>query len=147
VRQIKKHTISLVKSHKNQLKLYIFFGLIAFFADFSTLKLSLVIGLPLLLATSLGIAVGFIVSYIANNFRISTTTKTKKKKESLPLFIALFLWNIIFTYIFINVFKNHFTTPLIIPKALSVGIIMVWNYVLFHFIFTDKAHNNIDEII
>lgn len=147
MRQLTERIARLAKQHKAQLKLFVFFGLIAFLADFGALRLCLALGAPLLLATAAGVTIGFIVSYTANHYRIGTVAKTKRKKESLPLFTILFLWNIFFTYAFIKVFKSHFTMPLLVPKALSVGFIMGWNYVLFHFIFTDKAHEHIDEII
>jgi putative flippase GtrA len=122
-------------SHKTDVILFAMSGLLAFVVDFSTLQLVDKLISNLMVATISGIAAGFAVSYSLNMLRFNRRhSNVRKPKESLPLFIALFVVNSVFTFWCLDFNESHANYPRILIKVATVSCIMVWNYLLFHYI-------------
>lgn len=122
-----------VQRHKVDLMLFAGSGVLAFWADFTTLQLVDRISHRLLLGTAAGVFVGFIVSYSLNQLRFSVRhEKARKPANAFPLFLGLFIFNTGFTFICLNYNEEHQFFPRIIVKMGTVVFIMVWNYILFH---------------
>lgn len=132
--------IGAYRTHKTDLLLYLGSGLLAFTADYTTLQITDTITGSLLFATAAGILVGFVVSYVLNHIRFKKRHEASRRpKESLPLFMMLFVFNTIFTFTCLSYNDRHFQLPRLIIKAATVGCIMVWNYLLFHFVVFRKV--------
>ena len=132
--------IKRLQNHKVDLALYVASGLLAFITDFTILQVTDSATGSLLFATAAGILGGFIVSYILNNIRFTKRhPESRAPKESLPLFAGLFVFNTAFTFICLSYNDGHLRLPRLVVKAATVGCIMVWNYLLFHYIVFRKV--------
>lgn len=141
-----KHRIKAAyQQHRTDVILYGGSGFLAFLVDFAVLQLIDARTGRLFLATAAGILSGFVVSFILNHIRFQIRhEESRSPKESFPLFFALFVFNTTFTYLCLNYNDHHLQLPRIIVKAATVGCIMVWNYLLFHYVVFRK-HNNLKE--
>lgn len=123
------------KNHKTDIVLFVISGLLAFIVDFSTLQLVDKATGSLLAASVSGVAAGFVVSYVLNQMRFKHRhVNARKPSESFVLFVVLFMFNSGFTFLCLEFNENNLNLPRILVKVATVSCIMIWNYILFHFV-------------
>lgn len=129
--------VVLVARHRKDLALYVAIGLLAFVVDYSTLQFTDKTLHNLLFATTAGILAGFAVSYSLNRLRFNRRhNNTRPWHQTLPLFTTLFIFNTMFTYLCLDYNDRHQIAPRLFVKVFTVGLMVTWNYILFHlFIF------------
>lgn len=119
---------------------YLIVGFSSFFVDYSILNIFYyVIHLGLGLSTTVGFFSGFLVSFISNRqWTFGHIEEKRNPKKQLVEYIILVLINYLFTYVSIK-YLNKLDVQPWISKIAIMGLITVWNYVIFSkIIFTDK---------
>lgn len=123
---------------------YLASGTAAFIVDYSILVLSFyVLGSGLGLATTLGYVSGFFVSYLFNRYWVfGKNGSTKKPTLQIVQYTSLVIFNYVFTLFSIKILDRMEVEPSI-SKILVMGIIVVWNYLIFQkIIFADRSSKN-----
>lgn len=109
-------------------------GASAVLTDYGTF--ALLFGLlktPLFVATTCSLLAGFVVSFLLNRiwvFEAHKDTAHKSARMQVVLYVLLLSFNTGFTYIFVKGLTEVGLNAYL-GKLASIGVIMVWNYIIY----------------
>lgn len=108
-------------------------GSAAFLVDYLVLiGLHYVFDLPLTLSASVAYVLGLLTSFFANRLWVFRRGREGAMHRQFGMYISLVAVNYLFTIIFLNATED--IIPTYIGKILVVGIITLWNFVLYRLI-------------
>lgn len=114
---------------------YLIVGSLAFITDYLILMLCyFMLGINLILSTTLGYFTGFLISFTANrSWVFAHQSKNKKIHKQIVEYSMLVIFNYVFTVIFIKSLDQINITPKI-SKIIVMTLIVIWNYLLFKYV-------------
>lgn len=127
VEKLKKY---ITPETRKQLLRYLITGGLAAGAEYSLFYvLNLLAGLSLILSNSAAYTSGFIISFILN--RVWSFESKGHLGRQLLLYSILFGINLILSNILVSFFTNQLELATMISKAIAMGIIVLWNFVIY----------------
>lgn len=127
VEQFKKY---MTPETRKQLLRYLITGGLAAGAEYSLFYvLNLLAGLSLILSNSAAYTSGFIISFILN--RVWSFESKGHLGRQLLLYSILFGINLILSNILVSFFTNQLGLATMISKAIAMGVIVLWNFVIY----------------
>jgi putative flippase GtrA len=126
---------SLTPHAVKQLMRYGASGVSAVITDYGSFALLYgVIKTPLIVATITSLLAGFVVSFLLNRLWVFGAHKQaahKKAPLQFALYSILFGLNTAFTYLFIYYSGAWFGLSAYVGKLCCIGLIMIWNFVVY----------------
>ncbi len=115
---------------KKQFFRYLVTGGLAAAAEYSLFYvLNILVGLSLILSNSAAYTSGFVISFILN--RVWSFESKGHLGRQLLLYTILFGINLALSNILVTLFTNQLGIATMISKAIAMGIIVLWNFVIY----------------